>query len=46
MKLIFYIFLISQFLNFFSVLAEKVKKNPSELNSVRWEKVKEKVQLI
>ena len=42
MKFIFYIFLISQFLNLISAFAEKVKKNPSELNSLRWEKVKEK----
>ena len=42
MKLILYIFLIGQFLNFISVFAEKVKKDLSEINSVRWEKVKEK----
>jgi len=42
MKLILYIFLISQLLNFFSAFAEKVKKNSSILNPVRWEKVKEK----
>ncbi len=42
MKFIFYIFLISQYLNFISVFAEKVKKDSSELSSVRWEKVKKK----
>ena len=42
MRLIIYIFLISQLLNFLGVFAEKVKKKSSELNSVRWEKVKEK----
>jgi len=42
MRYIFYIFLISQFLNYISVFAEKVKKDPAELNSVKWEKVKEK----
>ena len=42
MKFIFYIFLISQFLNVISIFAEKVKKDQSELNSVRWEKVKKK----
>ena len=41
MRLIFFIFLISQVLNFISVFAEKEKKDLSELNSVRWEKVKE-----
>jgi len=39
--LIFYIFLISQFLNFLGVFAEKVKEDLSELNSVRWEKIEE-----
>ena len=42
MKFIFYIFLISQFLNVISIFAEKVKKDPPELNSIRWEKVKKK----
>jgi len=41
MRLIFYIFLISQFLNFLGVFAEKVKEDLSELNSVRWEKIEE-----
>ena len=42
MKFIFYIFLISQFFNFISIFAEKVKKDPPELKSIRWEKVKKK----
>ena len=41
MRLIFYIFLISQFLNFLGVFAEKVKEDLSELNSVKWKKVEE-----
>ena len=39
MRLIFYIFLISQLLNFLNVFAEKEKENSSELNSVKWEKL-------
>ena len=39
MRLIFYIFLISQFLNFLGVFAEKVKEDLPGLNSVKWEKV-------
>ena len=41
MKLIFYIFLTSQILNFLGVFAEKVKDDSSELNSINWEKVEE-----
>ena len=41
MRLIFYIFLISQFLNFLVVFAEKVKEDSSRFNSVNWEKVEE-----
>ncbi|ABM70623.1 hypothetical protein [Prochlorococcus marinus] len=41
MRLIFYIFLISQFLNFLGVFAEKVKEDSSGLNSVNWTKVDE-----
>ena len=40
MRLIFYIFFFSQLLNFIGVSAEKVKKESSEANSVKWEKVK------
>ena len=42
MRLIFYIFLFSQFLSLIGVFAEKSKGDPSELNSVNWEKVEEK----
>ena len=41
MRLIFYIILLNQLLNFLVVFAEKVKDNPSKLNSVNWEKVEE-----
>ena len=41
MRLIFYIFLISQLLNSLGLFAEKVKKNPSESNQVNWKKVEE-----
>ena len=39
MRLIFYLFLISQLLNFLGVFAEKVNDDSSRLNSVNWEKV-------
>jgi len=41
MRLIFYILLFSQLLNFLGVFAEKVKENSSRKNSVIWEKVEE-----
>ena len=41
MRLVLYIFIFSQFLNFLSVFAEKIKKESSELNLIKWEKVKE-----
>ena len=41
MRLIFYLFLISQLLNFIDVFAEKVKVDSSQLNSVNWEKIEE-----
>ena len=41
MRLIFFIFLISQILNFLGVFAEKVEGDSSEINSVIWEKVDE-----
>ena len=44
MRLIFYIFLISQLLNFLGVFAEKVKENSSRSNSVYWKKVDENKQ--
>lgn len=41
MRLIFYLFLFSQFFNLFDVLAEKIKKEPSELK-IKWERVNDK----
>ena len=41
MRLVFYIIIIAQFLNFIDVFAEKVKKNSPTLNSIKWEKVRE-----
>ena len=42
MRLIFYLFLISQLLNLLGVFAEKVREDSSGLNSINWEKVEEK----
>ena len=42
MRLFLYIFLISQLLNFLDVFAQKVIKDSSQINSVKWEKVEEK----
>ena len=41
MKLAFYFFIIAQIVNFLGVFAEKVTKDSSEFNPVRWEKVRE-----
>ena len=41
MRLIFYLFLISQLLNFIDVFAEKVKVYSSQSNSINWEKIEE-----
>ena len=41
MRLVFYLFLISQFLNFIGVFAEKVNEDSSGLILINWEKVKE-----
>ena len=41
MKLIVYIFLFSQLLNFIGVFAEKVKESSSGINPAYWEKVRE-----
>ena len=41
MKFIFYIFLLSHFLNFISIFAETFKKDSTELNLIKWEKIKE-----
>ncbi len=42
MRLIFYIFLISQLFNFLGVFAEKEKEDLSGINTIIWEKVEEK----
>ncbi len=42
MRLFFFILIFSQLTNSLFVFAEKVKKDSHELNSIRWEKVKEK----
>ena len=41
MKFVFYFFIITQFLNFLGVFAEKITKDSSEFNSIKWEKVGE-----
>ncbi len=41
MRLISYIFLISQLLNFLVVFAEKIKEDSSDFSTVNWEKVEE-----
>ncbi len=41
MRLIFYLFLISQLFNFIGLFAEKVREDSSELNTINWEKVEE-----
>ena len=41
MRLVFYLFLISQFLNFIGVFAEKVREDSSGLNPINWEKIEE-----
>ena len=41
MRLVFYILFFSQFLNIFSVFGENFKKGSTEIDSIRWEKVKE-----
>jgi len=41
MKLIFYVFLFSQLLNFLGVFADKLKEISSEINPINWEKVEE-----
>ena len=40
-RFVFYFFIITQFLNFLGVFAEKVKEDSSELNTIKWEKVSE-----
>ena len=41
MKFAFYFFIIAHIFNFLGVFAEKVTKNSSEFNSIKWEKVRE-----
>ena len=41
MKFVFYFFIITQFLNFLGVFAEKAKKDSSEFNPIKWEKIRE-----
>ena len=41
MRLIFFLFLITQLLSFIDVFAEKVKVNSSQVNSIDWEKIEE-----
>ena len=40
MKFAFYFFIIAQILNFLNVFAEKVIKDSSEINPIKWEKIK------
>ena len=42
MRLFLYIFFIIQLLNFLDVFAQKVIKDSSQINSIKWEKVEEK----
>ena len=41
MRLAFYFFIITQTLNFMGVFAEKINKDSSEFNSIKWGKVRE-----
>tara|TARA_Y100000589_G_scaffold182687_1_gene173043 strand:- start:1580 stop:3412 length:1833 start_codon:yes stop_codon:yes gene_type:complete len=41
MRLLFYLFILSQFLNVFAVFADKDKKRTIEHNQIKWEKVQE-----
>ena len=41
MRVIFYFFLLSQFLNLLGVFADKVEKNVMGVDSIKWEKIKE-----
>ena len=44
MRLIFYIFLISQLFNFLDIFAQKEEKESPQLNSIKWERLEEKSQ--
>ena len=39
MKIIFYLFILSQLINLLSVFADKVKKNSQGLDLIKWEKI-------
>ncbi len=41
MRLVFYIFIFSQFFHFLNIFAENIKNDSSEFNSIKWEKVEE-----
>ena len=41
MRLVFFLFLISQLLNFIGVFAEKVREDSSRSNSIKWEQIEE-----
>ena len=41
MRLVFYLLVISQFLNFVSVFADKYKVESSEIKLIKWEKIEE-----
>ena len=42
MRLVFYLFIFSQLLNFVSVLADKYTKESPESKIIKWEKIQEK----
>ena len=44
MKLVIYIFLISQLFNFLDIFAQKEEKESPQLNSIKWERLEEKSQ--
>ncbi len=46
MRLIFYILLISQLINFFDVFAQKNKENSLKISSVKWERVEDESKLL
>ena len=39
MKIIFYLFILSQLINLLSVFADKVKKDSPGLDLIKWEKI-------
>ena len=41
MRLVFYLFLISQLFNFIGVFAEKSREDTSGLNTINWKKIEE-----